>query len=408
MMDIKYIITNIGSNQVCAEYVGDTCRFLQVMDSESIAGNIYIGRVENIVKNINAAFIEIENKKKCYYSLTDNKRHIFLNHKNNQTVNVGDKLMVRILTDAQKKKPASAVSKIDLPGNYLVLSNDVCGVLLSKKLQSSQMCAERADVLTAFLQESLQSFQTEIADTELSFGFIVRSNAVHADDADVLREAQMLVRQYTDIVKSAFCGVFYTKLYQEKPVYLNQIIHLMADNRIEVITDCQEYYDMVVGNIKGAALNVRLYRDDLLPLYKLYSVEKNIAQALAQKVWLKSGGYLVIEQTEALTAIDVNSGKSVAKTKSQSNREASYLKINLEAASEMMHQLMLRNISGMIIVDFISMQMQKHQDELMAHLRTLAQQDPVMTTIVDITKLGLVEITRKKNGKSLRELWRAL
>ena len=149
-------------------------------------------------------------------------------------------------------------------------------------------------------------------------------------------------------------------------------------------------------------ISIRMYKDELWPLYKLYSIEKEIDTALSKKVWLKSGGYLIIEQTEALSVIDVNSGKNVAKAKSMEAIEASALKTNLEAADKLCQQIKIRNLSGIIIVDFINMN-QRNCDILMEHLKSLAKKDIVSTTIVDITKLGLVEITRKKIGKSLSE-----
>ena len=145
-----------------------------------------------------------------------------------------------------------------------------------------------------------------------------------------------------------------------------------------------------------------MYEDKLWPLHKLYSVEKEIDTALSKKVWLKSGGYLIIEQTEALSVIDVNSGKNVSKAKSMEAIEASALKTNLEAADKLCQQIKVRNLSGIIIVDFINMN-QRNCDILMEHLKSLAKRDIVNTTIVDITRLGLVEITRKKTGKSLSE-----
>ena len=144
--------------------------------------------------------------------------------------------------------------------------------------------------------------------------------------------------------------------------------------------------------------NISLYQEDY-PLQKLYSVETKLNELLSAKVWLKSGAYLVIEKTEALYVIDVNSGKNISQ-----KENAQYIySINLEAAQELMRQIRLRNLTGIIIIDFISMNDSAKEEFLIQELRTLAKQDRIATTVVDITELGLVELTRKKTTKSLNE-----
>ena len=144
---------------------------------------------------------------------------------------------------------------------------------------------------------------------------------------------------------------------------------------------------------------ISLYQDTSYPLQKLYRVETHLSELLSRKVWLKSGAYLIIDKTEAMYVIDVNSGKNVTKKES-----AEYIyQINLEAANEIMRQMRLRNLAGMILIDFINMEEQRFIDALLQELRVLAKKDPIQTTIVDLTALGLVEITRRKTTKSLAE-----
>ena len=133
-------------------------------------------------------------------------------------------------------------------------------------------------------------------------------------------------------------------------------------------------------------------------------MEKNLTQALSPKVWLKCGGYVIIEQTEAMSVIDVNSGKNIARSKKQSDKEKAALKVNLEAAKEIINQIRLRNLSGIIIIDFINMSDDNSTRQLMSYLRELAKKEHIQTNVVDITPLGLVEMTRKNNGKTLKEL----
>ena len=195
------------------------------------------------------------------------------------------------------------------------------------------------------------------------------------------------------------------KLYEKEPPMVSELRHLSADNTIEVITDIPYYYDLLNTHFKdNSNMSLRLYEDELLPLYKLYSVEKTLSEALSRKVWLKCGGYIIIEQTEAMSVVDVNSGKNVTKAKKEADKENNILKTNIEAGIEIIRQLRLRNISGIIIIDFINMAQQESRDKLLSVLKEYARLESIQTNVVDITPLGLVEMTRKNNGKTLKEL----
>ena len=166
-----------------------------------------------------------------------------------------------------------------------------------------------------------------------------------------------------------------------------------ASDIIEVITDSKEFYETLADN----NINARLYLDELLPLYKLYSVESVLNEITSKKIWLKSGGYLIIEYTEAMTVIDVNTGKC----EQGKDKEKTIIKINTEAANEILRQLRLRNISGIIIVDFIDMKSEDSKQLLMKQLKTKAANDEIRTSIIDMTRLNLVEITRKKTRERI-------
>ena len=385
-MDIKYIITKINNNIICSQYTGDDCQSLNIADTGSLTGNIYIGRVENVVKNINSAFVEIENKIKCYYPLDSNKNSIYLNTKNNDKVNIGDKLLVQV--------------------KYVVLSSDVNGVAVSKKMKNSDICSEAAIMLKYILKASIKSINSDIGfNDRFTYGLIIRSNAVNATPTAIADEAVKLISEYNSLLKAAVYGKFYTLLKEHEPDYISEIVHFSSDNNIEIITDIKESYNMLSSCFADIpSVTVRFYEDSLLPLYKLYSVEKNLTQALSPKVWLKCGGYVIIEQTEAMSVIDVNSGKNIARSKKQSDKEKAALKVNLEAAKEIINQIRLRNLSGIIIIDFINMSDDNSTRQLMSYLKELAKKEHIQTNVVDITPLGLVEMTRKNNGKTLKEL----
>lgn len=404
-MEYKYIITDINNKIFCCIYTSDnTCHYLKPLDSGSVVGNIYVGRVENVVKNINAAFIEIEDKQKCYYSIQDNKAPIFFNEKNNPEICQGDRILVKVITEPLKTKPAKVSSKIELTGNYSVVSNDVKGVHISKKIKSNETITEiKKRVADILIQKQQEAIEKTGYDYLSNFGIILRSGCADADTNDIIKDVNALCDEYTDMLQKAVFSKFYTLVHKDRPEYIEEIVHLSGKDSVEIITDIPAIYNELETYLpRSSNISIRMYKDELWPLYKLYSIEKEIDTALSKKVWLKSGGYLIIEQTEALSVIDVNSGKNVTKAKSMEAIEASALKTNLEAADKLCQQIKVRNLSGIIIVDFINMN-QRNCDILMEHLKSLAKKDIVNTTIVDITKLGLVEITRKKIGKSLSE-----
>ena len=407
-MSAKYIITHIDGRLVSAEYDNNICVGLDILSPTGVMGNIYAGRVENVVKNINCAFVEIENKVKCYYPLDDNKKNIFLNTKNNDKVNIVDKLLIQVVNDDHKTKPPTASCKIELAGKYVVLSSDVDKVSVSKKAKGSDICKEASDKLKGMLHKAINELNDNTGvKGRFTYGLIIRSNAVNSDVDTIINDAASLISEYNRLVQTAVYGTFYTKLYEREPDYISEIAHFSSDNNITVITDIKDSYLRLESYFADIpSVSVRFYEDDLLPLYKLYSVEKNLTQALSDKVWLKCGGYLIIEQTEAMCVIDVNSGKNIAKSKKQADKERAALGVNMEAAAQVINQIRLRNISGIIIIDFINMQEEASVKELLSYMKGLAKKEHITTNVVDMTPLGLVEMTRKNNGKTLKELIR--
>ena len=190
--------------------------------------------------------------------------------------------------------------------------------------------------------------------------------------------------------------------------YLDLIKGARAGDLEEILTDSREVYEKVQTYLEGFQPEdldkLTFYQDKLQPLYKKYPVEASIDEALRERIWLKSGGYLVIQMTEALTSIDVNTGKYDGKKQS----EETFLKINLEAAKEAARQMRLRNLAGIIIIDFINMKKEENNECLLSEMRKFLRQDPVLTVLVDMTPLGLVEITRKRTRKTVAEQMKAL
>ena len=349
-----------------------------------IYNNIYVARVKDVVTNINAAFLEIAPGQICYFSL-DEKNVLFLNRKNTTKVCEGDLILVQVVKEAVKTKAAVVSCEINLSGKYVVLTagkGDFVGVSHKITDKGRQM----------HLKQLVAPYASD------NFGFVVRTGADNAEDGDIEEEIRSLSEEYKKILETAKTRTAFTLIRKNaSPLNLNvENAHLEPED--EIVTDDAGLYEEIVSGKHRA--NVRLYDDKEISLLRAYSVETRIEKALAKNVWLKNGGYLVIEPTEALTVIDVNTGKFDGKEK---DREETFLKINLEAAKEIARQLRLRNISGIILVDFINMKSSDSRKVLISELERQLYKDRIQTRFVDFTGLGLAEITRQKKKKPIYE-----
>jgi len=398
---MKYIITHVDNHLISAHYENDKCIALRVYEKDSLMGNIYIGRVENVVKNMNNAFVGIQKGVNCFYSLVDNKNHIFLKKENDGRFNQGDAVLVQVCKEPQKTKPATLTSKIELTGKYLVLSTNIKGVYISSKVKTNEHVKQLQKVLFSYFIGLQNEFENIT-----HYGFILRSNSIYASENEILEEAEKQTTQFHDILKKGVYGKALTCLYQAVPAYITEIRDIPTENLEEIITDTLEIQENLMKFLTAADYaKVRLYQDSMLALYKLYDIEKQICRALRPKIWLKCGGFIVIQQTEALVSIDVNSAKCISKKHGEKALEDTIFKVNMEAATEIALQLRLRNLSGIIIVDFINMKEPFHYEQLIEALKAHFKKDKVTTNFVDITQLGLVEITRKRAGKTLKEIY---
>lgn len=394
----KYIISNFEYSDKKFLFRGftDNKRFYQisfddVSKNTPKIGDIYVGRVKDVVKNINAAFIEFEKNVVGYYSLIENHTPVYLNKKNTDKLCEGDTILVQIKKEAVKTKSLTLTSDISLAGKYIVLNLNKSGVGISSKIKDIEFKSNVTKVLEDIINNS-----------EFNIGVVVRTNAVNADLEDIKNELTLLIKRYSNIVETAKTRTIYTKVYSEDKEYLKMLKGAYEGEIDEIVTDDINVYEDIL-NVYSEDVNnkfkVKFYEDEILPLYKLYSIESLIKDVLSKKVWLKSGGYLVIEPTEAMTVIDVNTGKC---TKGKDIEKTSY-NINIEAAEEVAYQLKLRNISGIIIIDFINMSSEENKSDLINYLKRLIAKDRIKTDFIEMTKLELVELTRKKVEKPIYE-----
>ena len=353
-----------------------------------LLGNIYVGKVKNIVPNIGAAFVEIESGVNCYYDMKDAEHAVFTHKIGKKPLCIGDELVVQISKEAVKTKAPTVTGNISFTGRYAVLTHGNTRIGVSSKIPKK---------VREEYKERLRQFQND------RFGIIVRTNAKDAPFQDVLDEISRLKAEYEKIMSAAPTRVCFSCLKSAPPSYISDLKNVYMEGMEEIIVGEPELYTRIqaffAAEIPEKEDLLRLYDDSAFPLGKLYSTQTAIEKALREKVWLRNGGYLVIQPTEALTVIDVNSGKSAGKGKN----EEGILKINLEAAREAARQIRLRNLSGIIIIDFINLESEENVGLLLKEFRMRLAGDPIQTTLVDITPLNLVEVTRKKVHRPLYE-----
>ena len=401
----QLIVTKWKDRSLTALLSDGHCRSLTLESGdESLLGNIYIGKVKNVVKNINAAFIDLGGGKTGYFSLAENPVLLYTDELNQlcslkysensekkvspRKLKAGDELLVQVSRDALKTKDPSVTCCLNFPGTYMVLTVGKPQIGFSAKIKDTAWKEKVREALLVHKDER--------------FGLIVRTNGASASIETLCAETEALKAQMENLFARAACRTCYTLLEQGTPPYIQSLRDAKKGTLAEVITDVPEYAGQIEAWLAEEGQEEKLvrYEDENLPLMKLYRLESVLKSATDRRVWMKSGGYLVIEPTEGLTVIDVNTGKYTGKK----TPAETILKINLEAAHEIARQLSLRNLSGIIIVDFIDMESKEDQETLMRTLGDELSRDPVKTILVDMTRLGLVEITRKKVRRPLHEI----
>ena len=373
----QIVITKVQDKAILVSMHNDKLYDVLVENEENTSGNvgdIFVGKVQNVVDNIHAAFVEFEKNKVGFLPLSECQ---------GKTVKAGDEFVVQIKQAAVKTKQPVLTIFPEIAGRFAVVSTKSKTKGVSKKIIEEEKKKELYKILEDFCEDP--------------YGVILRTSAKTASEEEIRKECTGLLKQMHELMDYSEYKTRFSCLYHEASFYLKYIRSLELSNFERIVTDLQSVYEELYP-IYGD--KVELYSDDSYSLDKLLGISTKLLKANEKKVWLKSGGNLVIEPTEALTVIDVNTGKAVD---GRRNKETTFYKINCEAAIEAARQIRMRNLSGIIVIDFIDMKEQEHVEELMQLLRMKLSEDKVKTVLVDITKLGLVEITRMKKNPPLRE-----
>lgn len=359
--------------------------YYESLREESLVGNIYVGRVANVMPNLQAAFVDIGIGRNGYFYY-GNARAVSDAGKNPARPKVGDTLILQVEKDAVGTKGAVLTEKISFPGKFLVLLPKEAGEIgISKKITDPAERKRIRGILAAHLPEGC--------------GAIVRTNGAGRTEDAFLQEMAALAEKIEKLRQGEYMLPPALLLGENHPVRRAARDFYSADVGEYIVNDGQAYAELLAsGDFNGEGQPQLKLHEDKVPLFSAYYLERQSEKALEEKVWLKSGGFLIIEETEACVVIDVNTGKAAGR----GDLQKTILRTNLEAAEEAAKQMRLRNLSGIIIIDFIDMADTDARKAVTKALEDAVRKDRIKTVVVGMTELGLMQVTRKKTRPSLR------
>ena len=365
--------------------------------SRGRAGNIYLGKVARVLPGMQSAFIDIGLERAAFLHVADIWEARTQIGQGTQPAPIekllfdGQSLLVQVVKDPIGTKGARLSTQISIAGRMLVYLPQDPHIGISQRIENE---AEREQ-----LRERLQ----KLLPTEEKGGFIIRTMAEDASEADLTMDVDYLRKTWDHIQQEAKRQPAPALLYQDLSLAQRVLRDFVGEDTTTIQIDSRENFQKLTEfgqSYTPSVLPKLMHYTGERPLFDLYGVEEEIERALGRRVDLKSGGYLIIEQTEAMTTIDVNTGSYV----SGRNFDDTIFKTNLEAAHAIARQLRLRNLGGMIILDFIDMESTEHRSAVLAELHKALMRDRTKTTVSDFSALGLVEVTRKRTRESLANI----
>ncbi|MBF6058632.1 MULTISPECIES: ribonuclease G [Thiomicrorhabdus] len=397
MNNEEKILVNVTPNETRVAWVENGVLqevWVERSNKRGLVGNIYIGKVERVLPGMQAAFVNIGLERAAFLHVSDVCHHA-IGYPDTECDDIvkllhpGQKIMVQVVKDPLGSKGARITMQVTIPSRMLVYMPIEKTLGVSQKIDSQE---ER---------ERLREMVKQIPEYQGSEGgYIVRTVAEGVDFHEMRADMLYLQRLWNSIQDKARQARKPAVVYEDLPLYLRIMRDIPIDriekirvDSTETLKKMQSFVDMYVMEL---ADRVGLYQGER-PIFDLYNIEEELQAALHKRVNLKSGGYLIIDQTEAMTTIDVNTGAFVG----HRNLEETIYRTNLEATQAIARQLRLRNLGGIIILDFIDMEDSNHQQHVLGSLEKELSKDRVKTTISSISSLGLVEMTRKRTRESL-------
>ena len=360
-----------------------------------IVGNIYKGKVVRVLPGMQAAFVDIGLERAAFIHASEiSQREGAAVEPISSLVHEGKALVVQVTKDPIGTKGARLTTHLSVPSRYLVYMPRTPHVGISLKIEDEAERDRLRDIVARCIEQE---------GIEERGGFILRTAAEAAREEDILVDIRYLRRLWQQISQQISTAPAPSVLYEDLPLALRTLRDLVNPRIEKIRIDSRETFQKVeqfVHELMPGVESVLEHYPGERPVFDLYGVEDEIQKAMERKVMLKSGGYLVIDQTEAMTTIDVNTGAFVG----HRNLEETIFKTNLEAATSIARQLRLRNLGGIIIIDFIDMEDEEHRRQVLRTLERQLERDHARTNIIGITELGLVQMTRKRTRESLEQI----
>lgn len=374
--------------------------------SRGMVGNIYQGRVSRVLPGMEAAFVDIGLDRAAFLHVSD----IELKPEEKETgvesrprliydlLRTGQNLMVQVIKDPLGSKGARLTTEITIPSRYLVYVPNGRNIGVSSRIEDASERERLKGILTQFMVESRsQQVEPEIG------GFILRTAAEGADADSLRQDYEFLCRLWTGVQDRQLDESGIGLILEDLPIALRALRDVLGGSVEKIRIDSRETYHRAVQFAQEMVPDILPMIEHYpgeRPLFDMHNIEQEIASALDRRVPLKSGGYIIIDQTEAMTTIDINTGGFVG----SKNLEETIFKTNLEASSAIARQLRLRNLGGIIIIDFIDMIEPEHRAVVQETLKRALENDHARTKVCEVSSLGLVEMTRKRTRESLEHI----
>ena len=371
--------------------------FVERTAKRGLVSNIYKGKVVRVLPGMQAAFVEIGLSRTAFLHANDiiSKKEVGDAEPSiSELLHEGQMITVQVMKDMLGSKGARLTTDLSIPSRFLVYMPFGEHIGISQRIENE---AERERLKTIIKQIK------EAHSDSLTGGVIVRTAAEGVSEAELSQDMAYLIKLWQHVQDKKIRVQTPTLIYEELPLYQRIIRDLVIQNISKILVDSRETYGKILEFVRDFVPNaeerIEHYPGER-PVFELYNVEDDLQKALSRKVALKSGGYLIIDQTEAMTTVDVNTGSFVGSR----TLEDTVFKTNLEATHAIARQLRLRNLGGIIIIDFIDMQEADHRAQVLKAFEKMLTRDHAKTKITQVSELGLVEMTRKRTRESLEHL----
>ena len=391
-----YISKGVGETRIAVKENGKLAELhVDKQSQERTVGNIYKGVVENVIPGMQAAFVNIGQEANAFLPFSEISDSELIAEKNEKSKNskeinvllqAGQEIIVQVIKEPFDKKGARVTTELSIAGRFIVLIPKSKYIGVSKKMRDK------------FERRRLKKIALSIKKPGL--GMILRTVAEGKTDAQIENDYKNLTAKYNDLLKKAEKNKAPTLIHNDLKVTSSVLRDLISEKVEKIVVDSKDDYNKISKMVKEDALDIgdalEHYRKRE-PLFKHSGIDNSMMKLLRKKAWLKSGAYLIIERTEAMVVVDVNSGKFVGKK----GHEENSLKINLEAAKEVCAQLRLRHLSGLILIDFIDMIKPENRKKVFLEMKKELRKDRAKVAVSQISEFGVLEMTRERTGLSI-------